>query len=191
MIRIHNPKKKNEDGASLEMRSERLSGEAPTPSEVSSEKNSEKSEKRPEVLSAAYRILQSGANSRKMLREKLLKKGFSRDEAAFAITTCEEQGFVNEKRLLLSHAEFLAKKKHFGKRRIRMELLKKFDRASVDAFFDEAIKEIDFLTLAKAEAEKGFSRGRRYVVSRLSLLGYSSHEIYEAVEGLSFEDEES
>ena len=186
MIRIHQKKKQNDgEGGEQLLRSERLICEEPDPSTGTSDEK-----KRPEALSAAYRILQSGANSRKMLREKLLKKGFSKDEIAFAIETCENQGFLNERRLFLAHTEFLARKKHFGKRRVRMELLKKFDRTSVDAFFDEAIEEIDFLEIAKAEAEKGNHRGKRYVVSRLSTLGFSSHEIYEAVEGLSFEDEE-
>lgn len=141
------------------------------------------------ALSAAYRILQSGANSRKMLRDKLVKKGFSLTEANYAIALCESQGLLSEKRLLLSHTEYLARKKHYGRSRIYRELLKKFDRESVVSYFDEAIAELDFTELAKAEAERVSYRGKRYVLSRLSSLGYSSHEIYEALDGLIFETE--
>ena len=141
------------------------------------------------ALSAAYRILQSGANSRKMLRDKLMKKGFSKDEANTAIAFCEKEGLLHEKRLFVAHTEFLARKKHYGKSRIFRELLLKFDRQTVEDYFDEAISEIDFEAYANAEAERSCHRGKRYVQSRLHTLGYSSHEIYEAVDGLSFETE--
>lgn len=143
------------------------------------------------ALSAAYRILQSGANSRKMLRDKLMKKGFSRDSADSAIAFCESQGLLSEKRLLLSHTEYLARKKHYGRSRIRRELLQKFDRQSVDEYFGEAIEEIDFEAYAKEEAARVAHRGKRYVASRLSTLGYSAHEIYESLDGLTFEEETS
>ncbi len=140
------------------------------------------------ALMAAYRILQSGANSRKMLRDKLFKKGFSSDEAKQAVLLCESQGLFHEKRLFLAHTEYLARKKHYGRSRIRRELLQKFDRQSVEEYFAEAIAEINFGLYAKEEAARVSHRGKRYVVSRLSSLGYSSHEIYEALDGLTFEE---
>lgn len=167
---------------------ERLGGEAEGKAmEESTFEERTSEEKRPAALSLAYRILQSGANSRKMLRDKILKKGFSQSEAEDAIALCEKQGFLNEKRLFFAHCEYLAHKKHFGKRRIRLEMLKKFDRESVEEFFDEATEEIDFSHLATQEAAKCAHRGKRYAVSRLHTLGYTSHEIYEAVS--SFEDD--
>lgn len=192
MIRIHQKKKPEaEDGGEREICATRLDAEGedrPKPQRAAKKPQDE--QKRPEVLSSAYRILQSGANSRKMLREKLVKKGFSVEEANEAIALCEAQGFLSEKKLFLAHAAYLAEKKRFGRRRIRLELMKKFDHASVNAYFDEALEEIDFEALAKAEAKRCAARGKRYTLSRLSSLGYSSHEIYEALEGLSFEDEE-
>ena len=129
MIRIHQKKKPEaeEDGGEREMRATRLDAEGedrPKPQRAAKKPRDE--QKRPEVLSSAYRILQSGANSRKMLREKLVKKGFSVDEANEAIALCEAQGFLAEKKLFLAHASYLAEKKRFGRRRIRLELMKKF-----------------------------------------------------------------
>ncbi len=145
-------------------------------------------EKRDAVLSAALRILQCGANSKKMLRDKLLKKGFSKDDVERAILFCEEQSLLHEQRLFSAHTAYLAEKKHFGKSRLRLELLKKFDRQSFDDFFDEAIAEIDFSHYARIEAEKSARRGKGYVVSRLRTLGFSAHEIYEALETVVFDE---
>ena len=185
MIRIHQKKKQNDgEGGEQQFRSERLICEEPDPSTGTSDEK-----KRPEALSAAYRILQRGANSRKMLREKLMKKGFSRSLADEAIAKCELQGLLHEKRLFMAHTEYLARKKHYGKSRLRLTLLQKFDRESFDEYFSEAIEEIDFLENAKIEAERVASRGKRYVLSRLQALGYSSHEIYEALDGLQLESE--
>ena len=90
---------------------------------------------------------------------------------------------------ILGITEYLARKKHYGKSRLRLTLLQKFDRESFDEYFSEAIEEIDFLENAKLEAERIASRGKRYVLSRLQALGYSSHEIYEALDGLQLESE--
>lgn len=141
------------------------------------------------ALSSAYRILQSGANSCKMLRDKLEKKGFSKAEADRVIALCKSQGLLHEKRLFFAYTEQLARKKHYGKSRIRRELLLKFDRQTVDEYFSEAIEEIDFREYAKEEARRVAHRGKRYVISRLNTLGYSSSDIYASLDGLSFETE--
>ena len=197
MIRIPKNQRKQSDGAAEEMneslRSQKLFSDRSEDSEASRSEADElslpeKSNENP-ALSAAYRILQSGANSRKMLRDKLIRKGFSQSDAVKAVALCESQGLLHEKRLFMAHTEYLSRKKHYGKSRIYRELLQKFDRQSVDAFFAEAIEEIDFEANAKEEAERVAHRGKRYTVSRLSALGYTSHEIYEALDGLTFEDE--
>lgn len=187
MIRIPKPKKKQTDEEKEHSFSERLDLNSAC-DEVISDELSEKDELEG-VLSSAYRILQSGANSRRMLREKLIKKGYGREIASKAVAICEKQGMLFEKRLLLAHTEYLARKKHYGKSRIRLVLLQKFDRESVEEYFDEAIGEIDFAAYAKEEAEKGAHRGKRYLVSRLHTLGYSSSEIYKALDGIPLESE--
>lgn len=147
----------------------------------------EEPKERAAATSSAFRILQSGANSKKMLREKLLKKGYSKRECEAAIEECVALGFIKDGELLTAHTAFLAQKKHFGKSRIRMELLKKFDRKTVEDHFTEAIVEIDFLKNAREEALKLLHRGKAYLVRRLQLLGYSSSEIYEALKDLTFD----
>jgi len=153
--------------------------------------NADEKEKRSPATSAAFRILQSGANSKKMLRDKLLKKGFSGVECEAAIEECLSLGFVKERELLLTHTLYLANKRHFGKKRIRMELYKKFDRETVEKYFDEALEEIDFQKNAREEALKLLRRGKSYLVRHLALLGYSSHEVYEALKDLPFDTGEN
>ena len=150
-------------------------------------KKAEEPSDRAAATSSAFRILQSGANSKKMLREKLLKKGYPKGECEAAIEECVALGFIKDGELLVAHTAFLAKRKHFGKSRIRMELLKKFDRETVEDYFTEAIGEIDFLKNAREEAVKLLHRGKAYLVRRLYLLGYSSSEVYEALKDLPFE----
>ena len=69
-----------------------------------------------------------------------------------------------------------------------MALLQKFDRRAVEEYFDEALEEIDFSVYAREEAEQYCHRGKAYLVRRLHTLGYTSREIYEALEGIVFED---
>lgn len=150
------------------------------------EKETPQEEKTPEdeAFRAALRILSAGANSSRMLREKLCRKGFSREDAAAAASRAAEAGLVGDCRLLIAHAEYLARKKFYGKSRIRMELLQKFDREIVERFFEEAVEEIEFAAYATTLAGRYADRGREYVIGRLRRAGYASAEIRGALNEL-------
>ncbi len=152
-----------------------------------SEKETLQEEKTPEdeAFRAALRILSAGANSSRMLREKLCRKGFSREDAAAAASRAAEAGLVGDRRLLIAHAEYLARKKFYGKSRIRMELLQKFDRETVERFFEEAVEGIEFAAYATTLAGRYADRGREYVIGRLRRAGYASAEIRGALNELA------
>ncbi len=133
------------------------------------------------AFAVALRILQAGANSRRMLREKLVKKGFSRIEAEDAVEEAVKAGLLHEKRLFFSHAEFLARRKYYGKSRLRMALLQKFDRETVDAYFEEVTEELDFTVLAKELVMKNANKSREALIGKLKRNGYNGYEIREAL----------
>ena len=140
--------------------------------------------KRSSCTSAALRILQSGANSGFMLREKLRRKGYAPDEIEDALREVTDAGLLDDKRLFFAHAEALATRKYYGKRRVYMEVLRKFDRDIVDAYFEEALEEVDFSSLCLAFAKKMGGKGRDALLARLSRQGYTSGEIRYALSSL-------
>ncbi len=139
---------------------------------------------RPAALSAVFSLLSAGANSKKMLREKLARKGFSPEESAAAIAEADRLGLIGEKRLLAAYVYRLGTKKYYGPLKIRAEAARKFDRASLDAYLDEAMEELDFDALAKQAAERCLSRGRAYVINKLRALGYDGAGVRKTVHAL-------
>lgn len=133
------------------------------------------------ALTSALRILQSGANSTRMLREKLVRKGFQKSEIEEAIAEVVKAGYVNDRRLLISHADYLARRKYYGKSRIRMALLQKFDRRTVEAYWEEAVEEIDFLSYAEALVLKNRAKSREVLITKLKRCGYTGEEIRKAL----------
>ena len=142
------------------------------------------SPKRSSSSSSALRILQSSVNSSLMLREKLRRKGYSQEEIEEALQEVKDAGLLDDKRLFFAHAEFLATRKFYGKRRVYMELVRKFDREIVDAYFEEALEEIDFSSLCLAFAQKNSTKGREALAAKLSRQGFSSNEIRYALSSL-------
>lgn len=140
---------------------------------------------RPAVYDAAMRILASGDNSRRMLREKLTRKGYSPDEIAEALDALERKGYISDARLMERYAAALAAKKSYGAYRIGMEIRRRFDRESVDAFLADSLADIDFAANAVAFAQKNAPRGRDYLLRRMQSLGYTSAEIVGALKTLS------
>ena len=147
----------------------------------------EKTPKRSSASSAALRILQSGANSSRMLRDKLSRKGYSQEEIEEALDEVKTAGLVDDRRLLFAHAEYLAARKFYGRRRVYMELVRKFDRSLVDTYFEEALAEIDFSSYCSALAQKNRDKGKDALIAKLSRQGYTASEIRSALSILSSE----
>lgn len=133
--------------------------------------------KRSSCTSSALRILQAGANSSYMLREKLRRKGYPSDEIEEALGEVKDAGLLDDKRLFFAYAEALATRKYYGKRRVYMEALRKFDRETVDAYFEDALTEIDFSLLCLTFAKKMKGKERDTLLAKLSRQGYTSAEI--------------
>ena len=91
---------------------------------------------------------------------------------------------------------FLKKKENFvmkfyGKYRIKLELLSKFDRESVDRAFDNACEVIDFKAFAAEFALKETKKGtdRDKLIRKLQRLGHDTTSIRGALSLLSQSDE--
>lgn len=143
-----------------------------------------------DAFRAALPILSSGANSTRMLRDKLIKKGYSAAEARLAAEEAHEAGLLNDRRLLEAYAYSLATRKYYGKGRIRLILQQKFDRDVVERYFEEALEDIDFYALAVELARRFWPRGREYVIGKLKRAGYSVYEIRRALEALGAQNAE-
>ncbi len=185
MIRVHQKQKATQ--SSIEEAIENQN--ATKSSKVKSREDAcekEQTPKRSSCASAALRILQSGANSSFMLREKLRRKGYAFDEIEDALCEVKDAGLLDDKRLFFAHAEALATRKYYGKRRVYMEVLRKFDRETVDAYFEEALEEVDFSSLCLAFAKKtgANAKGRDALLAKLSRQGYTSGEIRYALSSL-------
>ena len=204
MIRVYQPKKnkKTTDSSDLFHDEEELTEASSSPRALRAisqkcddgleekprqTKQTKKNETKASATSAALRILQSGANSSRMLREKLARKGFEKDEIEEAVAFVVDAGFVHDEKLLHAHAEYLAERKYYGKSRIRMALSQKFDRQAVDCFFEAAVEEIDFSAYCLKYARKHASKGREALIASLKRQGYQTAEIRYALSSLAEE----
>ena len=147
--------------------------------------------KRASATSAALRILQSGANSSYMLREKLSRKGYLCEEINEALCEVKEAGLLDDRRLLFAHAEYLATRKYYGKRRVYMELVRKFDRPLVNDNWEKAVEEIDFSSHCLTLAEKNRGKDRNLLAAKLSRQGYTASEIRFALSSLPSNEEDN
>jgi regulatory protein len=103
------------------------------------EKN-EEGAKRTAVSLLAYR-----EHTEKELYTKLTERGFSKQDAAAAVAFAVEKKYLSERRYYLRFAEFCAKSKHFGKRRIAQEAKRKgFSSETVAFYTDEALADVNF-----------------------------------------------
>lgn len=143
-----------------------------------------KGKSQPDAYASAMRILAMGDNSTKMLREKLVKKGFEREEIEEAIAHLIEIGYVNDRRIALRWGELLAERKVCGAYKVRMELFRKFDREVVDDVMDELEEGVDFAKIARDFAVKNAKRGREAIIRRLKYQGFTVSIIRAAVEGI-------
>ena len=135
-------------------------------------------ENTPAYVKAMALLAFSDMSERKM-REKLLSKGFSEVDTEDAIERLKKNGYLNDERLMENLVAYYSKRKHFGKHRIKLELLTKFDRESVDNYFDTICECVDFksfaLEAAQKEADKNYDRKK--IAARLQRLGHDASSI--------------
>ncbi len=137
-------------------------------------------------LSAALLIIRSGENTKRMIREKLLRKEFSKEAIGFALEKAESAHLIDDKRLLFSYVRNLSEKKLYGPYRIKLEVQKRFDK---DAFIyiEDALEEADFFEGAKKLYDKNRSKDKEFIIRKLSRHGFNKEHIkyalYESSDG--------
>lgn len=154
------------------------------PSSTSEENNSTP------CMKAAMKLLAFCDRSEKALTEKLLEKGFDKDEIRDVVIRLKEKKYLSDRRLMEEKIRFLANRKFYGLRKIELELARYFGLRSVKLYKEEALLKIegdvDFFenarTLASSLARKG--KERMYILSKLKNNGFSSEEIRYALEEL-------
>ena len=135
--------------------------------------------KKTPAYAKALALLAISDMSERKLREKLLAKGFSADETAEALEELKSDGYLSDDRLIENLASYYARRKYFGKYRIKLELLSRFDRESVYRCLDAVCEHIDFRSLAAECAQKESAKGtdREKLVRKLQRLGHDSSSI--------------
>ena len=135
---------------------------------------------------AAMRILAFADNSERQMREKLAEKGFSDYEAGLVIAELKEKRYIDDLRYMENEISRLARKKLYGRGRIRSELLQKFDPEIVSEHYalliEELEEELDFPENAAILALKYPSKSREYVYAKLKNNGFTSPEVRYALE---------
>ena len=139
----------------------------------------------------AMALLAISDMSERKLREKLSAKGFSKEEIYEAVEKLKTEGYLSDDRLIENLVNYYAKKKFYGKYRIKLELLSKFDRKSVDRAFDGACDVIDFKAFAAEFAQKEIKKGtdREKLIRKLQRLGHDTPSIRGALTVISQYDE--
>lgn len=133
-------------------------------------------------LETAMRIIMFGDNSKKMMRDKLSRKGYSSEIVHLVIDRMVEKGLINEAPLFDSMVHNLAIKKFYGRSRVKQEMLLKFDRESVDAMLDKCLKDVSFHRQANEFAAKNYANGKDRLIRAMKARGYDSRQIMLAIE---------
>jgi SOS response regulatory protein OraA/RecX len=186
---MENGNRKYRSGGSRRMRSELFSEEdenlcektAQDGAEAEDGKGKEEKSEYDRALETALRIIMFGENSVRMMREKLIKRGYSTETSAVIIEKLCEKNLLCDSRLIEKTVASLAEKKFYGKGRIRIELLRKFDRESIEIYFEDAAAEIDFVSAAERFALKNYRSGRERLINAMRKRGYDSSEIKAAL----------
>ena len=135
---------------------------------------------------AAMRILAFADNSERQMREKLAEKGFSDYESGLVIAELKEKRYIDDLRYMENEIVRLARKKLYGRGRIKAELLQKFDPGVVGEHFqlliEELEDELEFPQNAARLALKYPSKSREYVYAKLKNNGFTSSEVRYALE---------
>ena len=131
-------------------------------------------------------------HSSRELLVKLRQKGYG-DGAEQAVEKLMEEGYVDDERFARAYAAELVRVKHFGRRRIVTELLKKgIDPSLARDIADETeVDEDEILVALKRKYGRCLDteKGVRRAVNGLAAMGYGYSEIKQAIETIKEEAE--
>ena len=121
----------------------------------------------------ALRILDYGDNNARTLRDKLTRKGISREIAAEAVEKMVALGYVREAEQAKRLAVGYARRNLWGKRKIVSALTAKgYSREDAEAAASEAEDEVDFNEVKKALIKRCRTRGMEDDKIRTTLWRY-------------------
>ena len=131
-------------------------------------------------------------HSSRELLTKLRQKGYG-EGAEQAVEKLMEEGYVDDERFARAYAAELVRVKHFGRRRIVTELLKKgIDPSLTRDIADETeVDEDEILVALKRKYGRCLDteKGVRRAVNGLAAMGYGYSEIKQAIETIKEEAE--
>ena len=130
-------------------------------------------------------FLSRRAHSKKELIEKISKT----NEKKYAIIACdllEERGYVNDEEFAAQYYDYLQRVKHFGAKRITVELSKKgIDKMLISHLLQEdesdSIEEIKKLLAGRFASKLSDEASKRRTVNALLRLGYTYSDIRRAM----------
>ena len=116
---------------------------------------------RKSALNTSLRILTRRDHSRNELVLKLKRRGFSKDDIDYAVSSCEQFDYINDKRTAQVYIRQL-KRKGYGKKRIQLELNKKGLKGSrIAGILDQSVSETDEREGAERILKKNIKRFKR------------------------------
>lgn len=137
------------------------------------------------AFNKACDLLSRRDHSRAELLQKLRHKGFS-EGAEAALLKLSDLGYVDDRRFSENYAGELQRLKHFGKKRISLELYKKGISSDIISDVTEAIEndsdELVLILEKKYGKVLDTEKGVRRAFSALVRMGYGYAEIKEALE---------
>lgn len=139
------------------------------------------------AMATAMRIVMFADNSKKMLREKMIKRDYDPEVIDLVITRMVDGGLIREKPLFEGMAHTLAEKKYYGPLRVRYILSRKFDSDILELYLDAVMSDIDFEAIAFKFVKDNYENGRERVARAMSARGYEAPMIKKTIESVEAE----
>lgn len=134
---------------------------------------------RKKAIRSAMNMLEYATCSRARLREKLVRKGYGREDVEAALSYVVEQGLLNEARDAAHAVEYLANARLYGKRKIVESLLAKGYRREHIAAADW--EELDFTSICLQYLERHQKSDREKTIAAAKRRGFAMSEILAAL----------
>ena len=142
----------------------------------------------------ALRYLSYRDRTKKEVTDHLAKKGFPAIEVQSTVSELARLGYLNDERFALHFGRTRMEGKHFGRRRLAMEMKKRgLAEDTVERALDALAEEIDEWALALKAGEKKLStlggldadKKRRRLAHHLERRGFATDTVYKVVRELT------
>ena len=138
-------------------------------------------------------LLSRRAHSKKELIEKI-SKTYDKKYVIIAVNALEEKGYINDEDFAEQYFSYLKNRKHFGKKRIELEMSKKgIDKAIVyslcEADSSSPTEEIEALLSSKYARNLSDEKGKKRTFNALVRMGYNYSDIKTAMNNHELNEE--